>query len=356
MKPKFKIIIAFIGLTWLINACKPDYTTEVSDSTLARLKPVLVENLEVQNAPIPVQASGVLSSKAETRLSFKTGGIIRTIHTEEGQKVKQGQLLASLDMVEINAQVLMAQNAVDKAQRDLRRIKNLYQDEVATLEQLQDLTTIYEVATAELNIAKFNQQYSRIVASADGKILRRYSEKGELVVSGAPIFLFAPQGRQSFIMRIGLADRDIVLLSPGDSAQIAFDAYSNQVFKARVTEIAEAADPMTGAFEIELTLEPSRLNLKNGFVGKVSVFPSQQPPYFKVSIDALVEAEKDEAKIFIYDSSTKTAQKIKLVPDHIGRDYFTVLAQPGVESVAVITKGGAYLKDGEKVKPTTLNL
>lgn len=348
MKTNLAITIGVI-LLLVTASCKPDHQQEVL--VTSDPKSVVVQQLKPVLEPLPIEVSGIISSKIETRLSFKLAGVIQRIAVEEGQRVKKGQLLANLNLSEINAQVIQAQNAVDKAERDLSRIKNLYQDSVATLEQLQDLKTVLEVSQADLKIAKFNRQYARIVSPTDGKVLKRYQEQGELVPAGTPVLTVGSHGQDAYIMRVALADRDIVKLVYRDTASIQFDAFPGHTFKAYVSELAEAANPATGTFEIELTLDPENHPLKSGFIGKATIYPSVQEPYLKISLSALIEGNRQKARVFFYDDNTGQATLTEIQPIHIGNTFFTVAVSDAIDLNHVITDGGAYINDGEIVQP-----
>ena len=67
--------------------------------------PVRTQRVLEREVAIPVRATGTLASKTELRLSFKTGGIIDEITVDEGRRVSEGQLLARLDLSEIDAQL-----------------------------------------------------------------------------------------------------------------------------------------------------------------------------------------------------------------------------------------------------------
>jgi RND family efflux transporter MFP subunit len=342
------VLSAIILAAIIIAACKRDYNAQYEKTKDVQKIPVSIQKLEPVNDPIPIESSGILGSQAEVKLSFKIGGIIQDIKVEEGQFVRKGQVLASLNMVEINAKVNQATNAVRKAQRDLARAENLYRDSVITLEQLQDLQTVSEVSKSDLEIAQFNQRFSQIQAPESGKILRRFAEEGELVNGGTPVFVFGNSNSRGFVMRIGVADKDIVRIQYRDSAEIYFDAYPNHIFTAKVTEVAETADQATGAFEIELTLDHTDRILKNGFIGKVKVYPSIQDPYYRIDMTALVSGKKNNAKIYVLDQSTETAIGVEVAPIHIDDGFFTIRAnelRPG----HVITEGAAYLSNGQQV-------
>jgi len=72
-----------------------------------------------------IQASGVFTTEDETYLGFKIGGVVQHVFVKEGDAVKSGQLLASLNLTEIKAQVQQGQILLDKAQRDFDRAKKL---------------------------------------------------------------------------------------------------------------------------------------------------------------------------------------------------------------------------------------
>ena len=122
------------------------------------VRAVLVESVRVPN---DVRAVGVLAPRDEIRLAFKIGGVIDQIAVEAGDRVQQGQLLAVLKRTEVDASVSQAAEAVEKARRDLERARRLQADEVATEEQVQNLTTAYNVARSNLDAVRFNaRQYA----------------------------------------------------------------------------------------------------------------------------------------------------------------------------------------------------
>src|SRR4029079_18657756 len=126
--------------------------------------------------------------------------------------VAKGQLLATLDLTEINAQVQQANQGVEKVQRDVKRVKNLYNDTVATLEQVQNANTQLKVAEESLRIARFNQQYAQIRATESGIILKKLMNEGELASAGSPVFQFNGTAGNDWVIRFGVSDKDWAVL------------------------------------------------------------------------------------------------------------------------------------------------
>lgn len=335
-------------MLFLLAACSGEKKAETTVSETKAI-PVKIEKIEESNAPIPIESSGILAAKEEMRLSFKTGGILENIYVDEGQKVHKGQLLASLSPEEIDSQVLQAKASLEKAKRDLQRAEVLYKDTVVTLEDLQNSKTALEVAQANMEIASFNQQYSKIYASANGRVLQRLAEQNEVLSPGTPVFLLA-SSEKSQIIRVGLADKDVVKLQLGDSAIVKFDAYDRENFKATVTEIAATASPV-GTFEVELSIKPSKYELKQGFVGKTSIYPSNQQAYYKVPVSAIFEADKKAVYVFVPDKTQQTVSKIKLETTGIGENFLIVDKETAKQLDFVITEGNAYLNNGSSIIP-----
>ena len=333
---------------WSVG-CKKSYLTE-APTKKDQSKRVKVQELQPDQTPIAIMASGVLASESEMDLSFKVGGIVQAVWVDEGQFVRKGQLLARLDLAEINAQVVQARNNYDKAKRDLLRVKNLYADTVATLEQKQDATTAFEVARASLDIAEFNLKYAQVKAPVQGKVLKRMVEPNELVSAGQPLFVLGSSGNKGAqVINIGLSDEDVVKVMLNDSAMVLFDAFPEVTYAAYITEIAQAANPATGTFQVELTLEGLyHAELKNGFVGKVRLYPSKTTSHYKIPMTALVEGDKKQAKVYLTQNK-KTVFSETLKVSSIQSDYFTTYDSLLTTPMWVILEGAAYLSDKDTI-------
>ncbi|MCI0696202.1 efflux RND transporter periplasmic adaptor subunit [candidate division KSB1 bacterium] len=338
------LLLLAAGLLSALAGCSMSNANSNSIEVVA----VRTARVETANIAPPIRATGILSGKAESKLSFKIGGIIDRIVVSEGQSVRRGQLLTTLKLAEINAQVHQAQNAFDKAGRDLQRVKNLYRDSVATLEQLQDATTGYEVAKSSLEIAEFNRQYASIYAPAAGKILKCFAEANELVSPGTPVLLMR-NAQDGWVVKAGLADRDVVRVAIGDTARLTFDAYSDQSFFAAVSEISGTASPMTGTYEVELKVDPAEgTAFLSGMMAKVEILPARKSLVSLVPIEALIEADGSRGNVYII-ASPNVAKKIGVSVAFIHDQHAAIAA--GLDGIAeVITDGAAYLTDGDAIK------
>ena len=347
MKNKFITILIFTIL--LLFSCKVDHRKSEEVKPIEQKNFVKIESVESKTTPIPIQAIGRLGSDKEVKLSFKIGGIISSIRVDEGDLVRKGMLLATMRTNEIDAQVLKAERALDKVKRDLERTENMYKDSVATLENVQDLTTLLQVSEEDVKIAKFNQQYSKIIAPVTGRVIRRLSEPSELVGGGQPILMIAASGGSSYVMKVALSDKDINRVKYGSAAKIQFDAFPNKVFDGKVITVAENSDPMTGTFEVDININSGKTRLRNGYIGQVEINPFQNESYLQVPIQAVVEGDKKKVTIFIPTSEDTIAQEVLVEPFHITNDFIFIKKPKEIVVDKVVTVGAAYLVDGDRI-------
>jgi membrane fusion protein, multidrug efflux system len=339
------LLLIFIATT-IISCGKRGKETKqailIDDIIAVKTEPIIDGN-----SIEPIEASGLVSSASEARLSFKTGGIIEKIYVKEAQNVSKGQLLATLNLTEINANVQQAAESVHKAERDLKRITNLYADSVSTLEQVQNLTTLLSVAKQNLQIANYNRSYSTIHAPNSGTIVKKNMNEGELAGPGTQVFFMNSTGVNDWVLKVGLSDKDWARIKIGDNADVKMDAFSEEKFTGIVSNLGQGTDATSGLYQIEIKLVTNGKKIASGLFGAAKIYPKISKNQASISINALIEGNNQNG--FVYTTDGNKAQKVSIEVDHIadGRVY---LKSFPASLKNVITDGSAYLVDGSKIK------
>ena len=309
--------------------------------------PVRVAPVETASVTIPVTGTGTLGSDEELSLGFKVGGVVARMNVSPGDRVRAGQTLAALDTREIDAAVSRAQAAAEKAQRDAARARRLFEGGVIPQRQLDDALTAERVAEADLTTAQFNRRFSVVVSPSAGVVLRRNAESGELVAAGEPVLVLA-SGTRGYVLRLGLADRDVVRVRLGDTARARFDAFPGESFAGRVTEIGGAADERTGTYTVEISIDGDP-RFVTGLIGSVEIAAASGGEHPVVPVEALLEADGDRGTVFTLSSGDSTVERrsVRLTPMPGGR----VAILDGLNGAStVVTSGGAYLHHGASVE------
>jgi RND family efflux transporter MFP subunit len=332
-------LAAILGLA----GCGNGADTESADAAA----PVRVAVVTEAPATESLRAIGVVAPADEVRLAFTTGGVIRTIAVEQGAAVRKGQLLATLADDQVAAAVSQARALAEQASRDLERGKALLADEVATREQVEGLATANQVAQAQLRTAQFSARHARIEAPADGVVLRKLAEPDEQVAAGQPV-LVVGNTSGGWIVRAALSDRDIVRVRAGDAAEVTLDAYPERRFAAKVIEVAAAADPQTGTYEMKVSVDPADARFIQGLVAKVVIADPDAESVAVVPVTSLLEADGSLATVFVV-AKGGIARKVSVRTGRLLGERVEIVTglAPGDR---VVTEGAAWLDDNEPVR------
>lgn len=341
-----KIIIALISAAF-ITSC--GHKTEKQESLeTGNIIPVKVVTVQSESFNGNIAATGLITTENEARLSFKISGVIDRIFVNEGRLIKKGQLLATLKITEINSQLAQANLAMEKAQRDYTRASNLYNDSVVTLEQLQNAKTGLDVAKKSVDVVAFNRQFASIAATADGFVTKKIANEGEVVSSGSPVLVINEiRNSNDWELKVGLTDKEWAVISPGQKAIVELDAFPGKQFSAYVFRKSQAADQVSGSFQVELKINTGTEKPAIGMFGKATIMSNEARHLFTVPYEAIVQADGNKAYVFVPqpDSSVK---KMEVIIQSFNKK--NVIIQSGVEAgQQVIVSNSAFLNEQSKV-------
>lgn len=344
--------VALLGLGLAgLAGCGPKEEAKTEDQVPSI--PVLVSPVTAAPGASDVGVYGVVRSDKEALLSFKIGGLLKTLNVDVGDRIKKGDVLARLDQREIDAQAARAEAAAAKAKRDLARIEPLLKNGFISQQKIDDARSARDIAVADLRQIAFNRSLATITAPSDGVVLSRHVDKNEIVAAGAPI-LTVSQGGQGFIFKAGLSDRSVAKLKIGDSAEVTLDAFRTRPVKGHVRRLAALSDAQTGTFGIEIALDETPEGVESGFIGKARITPSNVPDNTVLAIpaSAILEGHGATATVYVVDKATMSAKLIRVTLDGLQDDK--VLVTKGLAlGQDVVSAGAPYLRDGATVKIVT---
>jgi RND family efflux transporter MFP subunit len=350
MKNSYKFLLTtviMIASMAIIQACTDSKGQNNSIPKTAEPIPVKVISIEKTSGNAVIVTSGRISTDDETVLSFKTGGVVNSVFVKEGAHIKKGQLLATLDLTEINAITSQARHGFEKAERDLFRTQNLYRDSVATLEQLENAQTAFELAKEQLNAATFNRSFSEIHAPADGFVLRKFLNAGQVVGIGDPVLLTNGADHGKWILKAGVSDKQWAEIKISDPASVKIDAIPDLEFKGVVIRKSETSDPATGTFVVEIEIKSERSKLASGMFASAKINSGESISSWSLPYEAVLDANGNNGFVFITNDNKKAIRKSVTIESFNGK---TIRVTSGLEdAAAVIIAGSAYLSDSSPI-------
>ncbi len=308
-----------------------------------------------------VRASGTLRYQREIPLGFKVAGVIREVAVDIGDRVRAGTLLARLDPAEVSARQRDAQAGLDNALRDFARTRVMVGRGFMAPAALDNAQMAVDRARASLDALAFDSAKAVIRAPADGVVLARLGEPGQVVAPGSAVVLFG-DAASGLVLVAALADRDLARVREGDTAAVLFSSpagaaqlAAGTAFAARVSRVAAMADARTGAFDIELRLQPASGNeaivLRSGLVGEARIRASRadaRAGVLGVPALAVLEGRGDRASVYRVGADGR-AWRVAIRIAGIAGDEVLV-AEGLAAGDRVITSGAAYLRNGQRVR------
>ena len=308
--------------------------------------------------PVTWEAVGTVVSEARVEVASRASGYIRDLHVHEGDSVRAGQLLVTLDDSDIEAAVHQAESAVaaasaqlDDARIDLTRYQNLYAaGSVAEVQlrkaQLQHDTLAEQLAGARagLKSARAQRGYVRILSPTDGVVVARQRQRGDLAAPGVPILtvesatqlMFATFVTDSYLSHIALG------------AEVAVRLNGSRL-GGRVARIVPSSDPVTRKFEIKVAL-PADPALRPGRFGRAEfVLGTRRRPV----IEPAWLVERGGLKgVFVVDAGQR-AHFRWIRTEREWPDRIEVVAGLRAGEI-VVARSDPRLRDGDTIRATAI--
>jgi RND family efflux transporter MFP subunit len=344
-----------LALTVIAASCgRPAPAAEPSTSSGGGT-PVRIVEATASSRGALLRTSGTVASRSESELTFKTAGYVAEVRVEEGDRVVEGQVLARLQMTEVDARLRAAEARADVAEKQFRRMERLFADSVVPAVQLEQARSAYEGAQAELEVARFDHAYATIRAPSDGRILIRSVEVAEFTTPGASAFRFGSTS-EGWIVRVHVADHQVVRITPGAPARVVVPGLDSQGVPGRVVEVADAADPRSGTFEVEVEVDleieagGAETRLRSGMIAEVELELEDDGSRVTLPLHAVVDAQGRTGAVFVVQGDRAVRREVRIV--EIGADGVGVEGRDLV-GARVVTAGAAYLRDGDLIAPVS---
>ncbi len=382
-----------IGVTLVVRSLGDANARKLGESAQRLAPVVLAVRGPIENV---ITLSGEFRPFQEVDVHAKVAGYIRQIFVDVGDKVKVGQVLAILEVPELNAQVMGAQadirrsqDAIRRAQSEIERVQSMHQayhaaytrlkqasearpgliaeqeldDSLAKDKETDAQTNSARAALAEsqnqlgmaqaaLDRLSALQAYSHITAPFAGVVTKRYADTGALIQAGTasetqsmPVVQLAEWSRLRLV--IPVPESAVSQLHLGSVVQVHVSAL-NQDFQGRVARFADALNDETRTMHTEIDVQNPQDALTEGMYAEVKLALQAEKDALTVPVQAVVE-EGDKHYVLVVDHQDRVEKR----PVEIGKQSSnTVEILRGLsEKEQVISARQSDYQVGEVVKP-----
>ena len=333
--------------------------TAKPEAAPAAIPTVSVTEVGVSAVPSTVSIIGTIAARYDMPIGVEgDGGRVTNIYVEAGDHVKHGQVLAHLNNSVLEPQVANLEAALDQARAEAELAEAEYQRARAvgssgalSAEETQrrkssavTAAAHVKVATAQLEEAKARLARADVRAPADGIILTRTVEVGQTAMPGGEaLFRLSKDGDTE--LRGNVAEQDLPLLKVGQLVDVRLTGTS-KIYQGRIRLLGAVIDPATrlGTAKVDLTPDP---NLRPGAFARAEVTVSNAER--AVLPQTAVLNDDKGSYVLVVNAQGKVERKSVRVTGMV----------PGGVTIAegigpkdqIVTTAGAFLQEGETVKP-----
>lgn len=302
-----------------------------------------------ENYAYELEAIGTVRAYETTDITSNVTETITGLHFNDGDKVKQGQLLATLSDAEEQALLASAKAQLAEEEREIARLQGLVKEGAAPEARLEERKTLADIAKQKIREAEAKLADRRIVAPFDGWLGLRRISVGALVSPGTVIASLDKLD----VIKIDFTIPETVLgsLKPGTQITASSDAMGGRKFEGKLAHLDSRIDPITRSIAARAEVTNADLALRPGMLVMVNL--ALEP---RISLSAPERAVVPVgSKKFLFVTEVKDGQtRAKRVEIKTGRrkpGFVEVLA--GVdENRTVIADGLVGLQDGALIKVT----
>ncbi|HEY1717053.1 MAG TPA: efflux RND transporter periplasmic adaptor subunit [Verrucomicrobiae bacterium] len=309
----------------------------------------------------------------EVELHAKVSGYVSKMNVDFGDKVKAGQLMATLEVPELQDELDNAQAAEQKAEADytnahliytrLQSVNkdhpNLVAEQDLDTADANDQTTAAAIAAAKANAEKFQTMvsYTQITAPFDGVVTHRYADPGTLIQAGTSSDTQAlPLVRVSDNYRLRL-DFPVTVdyvedIQLGDSVDVLVDSLNGKTFTGKISRFTHDVDEDTRTMTTEIEVPNPNLELMPGMYATVVLKVEKRPNALAVPTEAVVGDKTHTVYVVNRDNQIEErAVKLGLETP----DAYEVLSGLHEGDLVVVGNRSGF-QAGQKVEPKLIQL
>jgi membrane fusion protein, multidrug efflux system len=310
--------------------------------------------------------SGTIRSANTTGIGFELAGKLNQINVDSGDTVTQGQQLASLDTVllqaeqaQLSASLKQVEADITLAQSNLKRTIKLKQKNYVSEQQLDE--TEQQVASllanqqrlqASLQATNLKLDKSVLLAPFSGEISQRHHNLGEVIALGSPVFTLI--GRDQKLAYVGVPVDVAQKLTNGQQVDITV---AQQHYQGQIAGISAEVNPVSRTVQLRISL-PKGAYAINGEIAYLTLEQQIMAQGYWIPIDALTDGVRGLWNVYTLVSDTQGRSEVQRRDVEI---IYTNEQQAYIkgaikEGDIIITQGLHKLVVGQRVIPASTEI
>lgn len=294
-----------------------------------------------------VTATGEIQPVNTVSVGSQVSGTIEEIFVDYNSRVKQGDLLLTIEpsvlkssVDEAKASLESAKSELKYAQSEYERNKSLYSDGFISRAEMEKSETTYEQTEQAVNKAQYSYEraltnlgYATITSPVDGTVISRKVDKGQTVAASfqTPDLFEIAEDLSKMQIETAVSEADIGMIKDGMPVTFTVDAYPNQIFRGNVQQIRLSPTTVSNVvvYTVVIDVDNSDLKLMPGMTAFVTIVVAEAKDTWKTKNSGLlIRTYKNILPDVTDDITPKTHLAIKRGKDIVFVPYTRGIATP----------------------------
>ncbi len=306
--------------------------------------PVEVTALEEGRIEATLRFSATLEAERDVVIYAEATRRVIKLLVEEGDTVRKGQLLVSLQDEEQRAALAKTTRQLDQRKREFDWHKSLFEQDLVSKQVFIDAE--YQADQARLAFEEAQRQlaHTEVRAAISGVITERSVNLGDFVTVNQPLFRIVDFN--SIVARIYVPEQELPRLERNQPARLTADALGGLVFAGAIDRISPVVDPGTGTIKVTVAT-PRQQGLRPGMYVQVELVTAVHEQAIRIPKKALVY---DNDQVFVFRlGEERTVERLPIIPALEDTEYLEPTDGLALGDEIVVA-GQSGLKDGAKVR------
>ncbi|KTD17980.1 efflux RND transporter periplasmic adaptor subunit [Legionella jordanis] len=289
-------------------------------------------------------ATGTVEPTVMMPISSQVTARLIQLNVDEGSDVKKGQVLAQLEDIDLQETLNEQKEREELAKKRFERNAELIKKGMVSKDEYDRTVSEWKAAIAQVKATEAKISYLKLIAPADGKIIRRDGEIGQLIPANQAVFWLSCCAPLRISTEVD--EEDIADVRVGQKVLIQADAFPNKMFYGQVQSITPKGDPIARSYRVRIRLS-QQTPLLIGMTAETNIIFHEKTNALLLPLSTLVKNEVwkvehgrlRKASVVV---GTKGLQKIEIIKGASTKDL-------------VVLHPSADLKEGMRVRPVLLD-
>lgn len=301
-----------------------------------------------------VDVHGSVKADRAAALYAMGGGRVRSIHVSAGDRVRQGDLLISLDNDVVRDQIQQARTGYELARTTFEKQEQLWKQRIGSEMQYLQAKAQMEQAKAALDALEEQQRLTNVTAPFDGTVDEVMARVGDMAAPGIPMARVVDlSGAQ---LEADMPESYLGRVQKDASALVRFPSLNDSTLSAHVEHVGTFIDPANRTFKVVLHVPRGGAYIRPNLLSDISVLDRSIDSALVVPSGAILEDVNGASYVFVltptHDDEAKASKVVvQRVSEYKGATCIAPVQADALPAGAlVVTEGARNVSDGQTVR------